>query len=521
MRKIILLVILGLFGLSTMAYAQIGDRTIKQRILMPGQVIQGHAEFEADCNQCHVRFDKSALTNQCIDCHDDIRDDRNKGEGFHGKSPIASTKTCNTCHTDHIGRDGDIINFHIEGFDHKHTNFELEGAHTQLACASCHEPGASYRDPEPVCVSCHKEDDYHQGALGTQCETCHQPQSWQQRLEFDHSTTSFPLQGLHKEVACSSCHAGQVYEIEETACVSCHQAADVHGGKNGQQCETCHSVDGWDKRIFDHSTTNFPLLNKHSEVPCRACHTDGVVEEGMPMACHDCHSNDDIHLGRNGTMCESCHTTAEWGKVRFDHAQETQFPLTGHHQELACTQCHSGALQDPLPRDCASCHAADDIHKTPEMQVCATCHVTDSWQTISRFDHDFTNFPLVGMHQIVNCQSCHVGNQFAGTESACVDCHRQDDYHKGALGSECSSCHTPNSWDLWQFDHKAFTGYELQGVHEGLSCASCHTPGSKPGSTSTTCGTCHQRQDIHKGGFGSNCGRCHSQDSFFELILQD
>lgn len=523
MHKILKQSLCGLLALSLFlslgAAAQ--GASIKQRILMPGPVIQGHAEFESDCNACHVSFDKAGLSNQCLDCHTEIRTDRNLGTGFHGKSPIASIMACNSCHTDHIGRDADIINLQADRFNHHHTNFPLEGRHSALACSSCHTPGESYRDAEPRCASCHQDDDVHRGALGTDCQTCHQPQSWHQRLPFDHAETGFPLKGLHGEVACSSCHAGQVYEISATDCVSCHQAADVHAGKNGQNCATCHSEDGWGKRSFDHDTTQFPLRFKHAEAPCRACHTDGVVAETTPMECSDCHGNDDVHQGRNGDQCQTCHQSSGWDRIRFDHARETGFPLTGKHHQVACTSCHSGALTEPLPRDCRSCHAADDIHRSPDMQVCATCHVTDGWHIITRFEHDLTHFPLVGMHQVVACQSCHIGNQFTGTPSNCVSCHKEDDYHRGALGTECSSCHTPNAWNLWQFDHKQHTGYALEGAHYDLQCASCHAPGSQPGSTSPVCGSCHQRQDIHNGEFGTNCGRCHSQNRFYELILQD
>jgi hypothetical protein len=505
--------------LGTGAWAQ--DMPIKQRILMPGKVIQGHADIEARCNDCHASFEKEAMTSLCLDCHDDIDADRKSKQGFHGQSPLASNKPCNTCHTDHLGRDADIIEFQVDAFDHQWTRFPLEGSHVALACTSCHEEGEKYREAVPQCISCHKEDDFHKEALGTECEKCHQPQSWQKRLEFDHDTADFKLEGMHTKVACSGCHAGQVYEFEETTCVSCHKAIDVHAGKNGKKCDSCHSVDGWDKRVFDHSTTQFPLEFKHAELPCKACHVDGVVEENTSMECVSCHRNHDVHLGRNGKTCNTCHTTREWRKFSFDHTRETNFPLSGKHQELKCTQCHKGALEDPMPRDCASCHAADDIHKTPDMQLCATCHVTDNWNTINRFDHDFTRFPLVGLHKIVSCESCHVGNQFAGTEDQCVACHKADDHHKGALGEKCQSCHSPNAWTLWQFDHEESTGYPLLGSHKDLACDACHAPGSDPSKMLPICGKCHQRQDIHSGGFGQDCGRCHSQNKFFELILQD
>lgn len=515
--RFVVMICLALSALS--AGAQ--ELTIKQRMLMPGPVIQGHAEFEAKCDSCHVEFEKGGLTKQCLDCHDEIREDRTTKKGFHGQSPQASTKTCNTCHTDHIGRDADIVGMQIDAFDHNWTRFPLKGKHQPLACKNCHEPGSKFRDAVPQCVNCHKEDDFHRGALGTECESCHTPEGWQNRLSFDHSTTNFPLFGAHTKVACSGCHAGQNYDFEDTNCVSCHKAADIHAGKNGKQCDTCHSVNGWDKLIFDHSKTQFPLQFKHAQLPCRACHQHGVVLEDNPLNCGGCHKNDDVHLGRNGDQCETCHQVSGWKKVIFDHAKETQFPLTGEHTRLACTQCHTGALTDPMPRDCAVCHAVDDPHKTEEMAICATCHTTNGWNIISRFDHHFTQFPLVGMHQVVACEHCHIGNQFVGTGTDCANCHKANDHHKGALGDQCQTCHNPNAWNLWSFDHFQHTGYELLGSHADVACDACHAPGTDPQNTPNVCGRCHERQDIHNGGFGSNCGKCHSQNKFFELILQE
>ena len=128
--------------------------SIKQRVLMPGEVIEAHAEFEAQCEKCHASFDKAAMPTLCLDCHDEIRADRNSKTGFHGQSPLASVKPCNTCHTDHLGRDADIIAMQIDAFSHDWTRFPLVGKHAPLACTSCHEAGKKYRDAEPECASC-------------------------------------------------------------------------------------------------------------------------------------------------------------------------------------------------------------------------------------------------------------------------------------------------------------------------------------------------------------------------------
>jgi hypothetical protein len=121
----------------------------------------------------------------------------------------------------------------------------------------------------------------------------------------------------------------------------------------------------------------------------------------------------------------------------------------------------------------------------------------------------------------VPCQHCHTGNQFAGTTSQCVDCHQQDDPHQKSLSKECHTCHSPNGWSLWQFDHQQRTGYALLGSHEDLACKACHLPNTNPHNTPKVCGQCHQDDDIHKGSFGADCGRCHKQTQFNDLNLQD
>ena len=41
-------------------------------VLMPGQVVKGHAKWESDCRKCHVPFDKAAQQRLCADCHKKI-----------------------------------------------------------------------------------------------------------------------------------------------------------------------------------------------------------------------------------------------------------------------------------------------------------------------------------------------------------------------------------------------------------------------------------------------------------------
>lgn len=495
------------------------ELSIKQKILMPGPLISGHEKYETECETCHSPFSKANMTSLCLDCHKPIAKDRVEKQGFHGQLALASTGDCKQCHTDHEGRDANITGLIPEFFDHKATRFPLQGTHSQLDCAQCHEAAKPFRGTPTQCLSCHQSSDVHKPSLGQDCQQCHNSVHWSETPKFDHQQTQFPLEGKHQALNCVSCHQQNNYSVAATQCADCHQVQDVHQGSNGSDCASCHSVTGWDNLNFDHSKTQFPLTGKHDAVSCSACHLPSQAAKDAPLECSGCHGKTDIHLGLYGNQCETCHTTKAWQQPSFRHNNDTDFPLTGKHADLNCGQCHTAELSKPLPRDCGGCHLGDDVHQEPGMALCATCHNTKSWKGIAQFNHDFAQFPLVGLHQLVPCQNCHVANQFSLGDSQCSSCHLADDVHKNALGSACETCHTPNAWNLWQFDHAEKTHFALDGKHDGLACEACHQPGANAKDTSPVCGRCHRRQDIHSGGLGDHCDTCHNTTNFFELWL--
>ena len=73
MKRLILLTVLccGATG----ALAEEGGLSLRQLLLSPGKLTQGHAEFEGDCDKCHVSFDKANQTPLCMDCHEEIAAD--------------------------------------------------------------------------------------------------------------------------------------------------------------------------------------------------------------------------------------------------------------------------------------------------------------------------------------------------------------------------------------------------------------------------------------------------------------
>ncbi|MGE0043846.1 MAG: cytochrome c3 family protein [Vicinamibacterales bacterium] len=83
---------------------------------------------------------------------------------------------CETCHS--------TTTFKLPGYTHRGLDDFFTGAHKRAKCEACHERavddfpagrGTAVRfKTGTTCVNCH--EDPHQGALGTDCGACHQPQ---------------------------------------------------------------------------------------------------------------------------------------------------------------------------------------------------------------------------------------------------------------------------------------------------------------------------------------------------------
>lgn len=483
-----------------------------EKLLMPGKLIEGHAEKESECTSCHERFSKTTQNALCLDCHDKVDADVKARKGYHGRAPEVRNAACSSCHTDHKGRDAQVVLLDKELFDHSRTDYALDGAHKRVQCSSCHKENKPWRKAPSMCIDCHKEQDVHKGDFGKKCADCHTTTTWTER-KFDHSTTDFPLVDAHEKVICAACHPNQRYKKTPMDCLSCHRGDDVHRGGYGKKCDSCHRSTEWKKAKFNHNKTDFKLRDAHEKVACSACHLPGKDAKKQSTACVDCHRADDPHRGRNGKRCQDCHSTRDWGKASFDHDKDTEFPLRGPHAEATCTACHAGGVEKDAPvRDCIVCHKNDDIHQGSLGRKCDTCHNDKGWSEKVSFDHDLTRFPLYGLHALATCESCHTKGRYASLPSGCNDCHRDDDSHEGALGASCGDCHNANGWLLWRFDHEK-TDFSLTGAHKELACNGCHRepPADK---TPATCVSCHEADDVHRGRFGRNCSRCHSTKKF-------
>jgi hypothetical protein len=501
------------------ANAQAG---IFERLVMPGPLIADHAEYESECNSCHENFSRGSQRSLCLDCHTEIAADFESRSGFHGLSADVGERECAGCHTDHEGRDADVLGLVEESFDHDLTNFPLHDSHVEAECQDCHTEDAAFHAAETECVSCHLEDDQHMGNLGEVCSDCHRETEWSDAF-YDHEVASgFALTGSHDSLTCVSCHVEEVYVETPTECVGCHLEDDSHMGLNGPECQDCHTTINWEESTFDHfETTAFSLVDSHAGLVCESCHEGNKFEVETSNECVGCHLEDDSHEGINGTECADCHRETEWLDVRFDHAVDAEFALNGAHGELECADCHVDPVAVSLPEtSCVGCHEEDDPHAMQLGDDCAQCHAELTWTDNVRFDHDLTQFPLLGSHSQVMCEDCHETNAFLDAPEECVDCHLEDDVHEARFGEDCTLCHVPVDWLAWRFDHDIQTDFPLDGAHDGLDCHGCHREAVTETSAiqlSTGCAGCHRSDDVHRGEFGDECAACHRTTSFADL----
>jgi len=487
----------------------------------------------AGCQNCHVGGTYTGTSSACSSCHSadysNTRTPDHRTAGF--------SLDCSICHTPNQWK-GAV-------FDHGNTRFQLSGAHTTVACQTCHA-GNIYRGTSTACSSCHSADygkttspDHTAAGFSLDCTLCHTTTQWK-GAKFDHNATKFPLTNGHATAACLQCHATGTYRGTSTACAACH-TADYNKTDNpnhvsagfSQDCTLCHSTVQWKGARFDHGSTKFPLTGGHMTVACQQCHSSGIYR-GTSPACASCHlsdfnkTSDPSHTSAGFSQdCTLCHTTAQWEGAKFDHST-TRFPLNGAHAPVACQKCHSTSVYRGTSPACASCHmedynrASDPNHVVAGFsQDCSLCHAPVQWKGAT-FNHGTTRFPLSGAHTSVTCQLCHSDGRYAGTPSTCVSCHQANfagttnpNHVAAGFPQDCTVCHTTVQWKGATFNHGT-TRFPLSGAHTSLTCQVCHTNGKYAG-TPSTCISCHQANfagttnpNHVSAGFSQDCTVCHT-----------
>ena len=454
----------------------------------------------------------------CTSCHTNRGKATSKLAAIQLRLPGRGER-CERCHADvHVGqlkdtKDGcahchDTASFHKLRFAHSESRFPLTGAHEKTPCVACHRREnlsgtevTRYKPIDTACISCHA--DVHLGQFQpAACERCHTSSQFT-KTKFDHNDlryTSYALQGRHGRLACASCHKPVTIDGARTvarykplprACESCH--ADFHRGdfrglapsvatvsvpqtivkstSAQTRCELCHRVQGWDDVRFPHEQTGFPLVDAHRKVACKSCHPTSFRAR-VATQCAGCHR--DAHAGEFGQRCEGCHDVVSW-RTQFsaDAHRATNFPLSGRHALIPCTECHPNARDRSFARAavaCVSCHRADydraamtsiDHVRSGFTTECRACHNSFRWRPARYPAHDKCFRVSTGPHAGIRCLGCHVALPPPETLGACA-----------SNNAACTSCHS-HSKSKTDAQHARL---QVQGYdYKDQKCYACHT----------------------------------------------
>ena len=372
------------------------------------------------------------------------------------------------------------------------------------------------------------------------------------------------LEGLSK---CTKCHElGE--KVLNSKCLECHSEINtlINSGSGYhsssevkvKECGSCHpehfgrkfKIVNFNPDDFDHGKTGYILTGSHVKTKCKECHQEKNISDpeikkrkgtylGLNSNCFSCH--EDHHQGILGDNCSSCHNTEKFKPAaNFDH-QNAKFKLTGKHINVYCLKCHPVRKQNGKDfqvfvgldfANCTPCH--NDVHKGRFGKDCKNCHITTGFNIINRarFNHDNTNFPLIGKHRFVDCNKCHKTNLKAKLKFAkCTDCH--SDYHEKQFivnnqVQNCSDCHDEYGFEKAQFsiDQHNKTEFRLTGAHLAVACQTCHLIGEKWlfKKVGLECVSCHK--NIHGNEIenkymrNNNCTGCHTTESWSTIFFE-
>lgn len=287
------------------------------------------------CSDCHGANDFDFTLATCEICHMAFEPDL-MASHVQDFGP-----ECLACH--------DGVDQYARPFDHRSVGIELGPAHDEVACVECHIDAHSSTDLQKAtftCVACHRADDAHVGAFGTQCGACHIPTTWE-AVNVNHDLTGFPLDGMHVDVPCESCHIGGVFDGTPTACSECHWQDDIHNQAFGVDCGACHSTAGFEFVSFDHTSD--------IAVNCISCHQSDRPANHFPG------------------QCSLCHTTDTWLGAVFRHS----FPINHGRANGDCSRCHPSGIETYT---CYTCHNKSKMVKehrgegVGSIDNCIRCH---------------------------------------------------------------------------------------------------------------------------------------------------
>ncbi len=302
-------------------------------------------------------------------------------------------------------------------------------------------------------------------------------------VPFDHLSTGFELDGVHRDLPCESCHLNAIFKGTPRNCGICH----ITGSTFNATPKTATHIQSTNNCAACHDTTAFrPDVHfDHAEVmgSCVSCHNGTIAQgegptpsgdepilRGLPLgdelesaedgrphpnpagglrasassattACRPPGKNPG-HLATT-LECGDCHLTTSWLGADFDHTGITH----------GCVSCHNGAKavgkqgnHMPTTNLCENCHTTGIGTKTP------------SWAP-SAFDHT--------QMTVTTCQTCHSGSVKISTGFV----SGQPANHVPPIPSaiDCGICHgnTPTA-ETW-----SVLAASIPTLHSGLNVSNC------------------------------------------------
>jgi hypothetical protein len=372
------------------------------------------------------------------------------------------------------------------------------------------------------------------------------------------TTAHADLEGLSN---CTKCHElGE--KVLNSKCLDCHseirslmnfgEGYHSSGDVMGNDCTKCHpehfgrnfKIVNFETATFDHEKTSYSLTGKHRTAECNACHQTKYISDpeikkrsgtylGLNSSCFSCH--DDFHQQTLGDDCIACHDTENFRPAKKFNHDNLKFKLTGSHISVNCIKCHPKSQKNGKEfqkftglkyQNCSSCHS--DVHKGKFGLNCKNCHVTTSFAVINKqwFDHNKTNFPLMGKHRFVKCESCHKNDLKTKLYyQKCTDCHSDSHNSQFIIGNslqDCYDCHTeygfhPSIINIEK--HNTFK-FQLTGAHLAIPCQNCHFENQNWNfrNLGLECIGCHnnihETELVNKYLPANECLECHSTESW-------
>src|ERR1019366_10765559 len=119
-------------------------------------------------------------------------------------------------------------------------------------------------------------------------------------VPFDHLSTGFELDGVHRDLPCESCHLNAVFKGTPRNCGVCHITGSTFNAtpktathiQSTNNCAACHDTNSFRPHVhFDHAE----VLGT-----CVSCHNGTIAQGEGPT--HPATSQ----------ACEACHTVMSW-----------------------------------------------------------------------------------------------------------------------------------------------------------------------------------------------------------------